>query len=159
MVRFREQYLEVDSQKNLPGAAIGGLIGAIHGWGQNPVFNERSEEQDKQPQAPTEQPAETQKKTIDDERARKIFGKRGGHIPDTPENRQKIEDVVNDEKNFLGDDERGKRWYGKIEPDGRQIWVEVLNGRISNGGVNERPRSFNGKTGLSSPERPGWMTK
>ena len=78
-----------------------------------------------------------------------------GHMPeDTPENRQKLDDVGNDEDSYLGRYQYGNDWHGRINEDGSQTWTESRNGRIFDGGVNKEPIPFNPKTGLKSPERP-----
>lgn len=38
--------------------------------------------------------------------------------------------------------------------DGKQVWVSFRGNGIQNGGVNDTPRSFDPKTGLSSPLKP-----
>ena len=81
--------------------------------------------------------------------------KKEGHLPeDTPENRGKLDDVGNDEDSYLGRDQYGNDWHGKINEDGSQTWTESRNGRIFDGGVNKEPKTFDPKTGLKSPERP-----
>ena len=76
-----------------------------------------------------------------------------GHIPDTPENRALLEDVANDLENFRGTDKYGNEWYTKIQSNGSQVWVESRNGNIFEGGVNEKPRSWNPKTGLKKEKK------
>lgn len=78
-----------------------------------------------------------------------------GHLPeDTPENRQRLNDVGNDEDSYLGQDQYGNDWHGKINEDGSQTWTESRDGRIFDGGVNKVPKKFNPDTGLKSPNRP-----
>ena len=78
-----------------------------------------------------------------------------GHLPeDTPENRRKLNDVGNDEGSYLGQDQYGNDWHGRINEDGPQTWTESRNGRIFDGGVNKKPIPFDPKTGLKSPGRP-----
>ncbi|WP_240669135.1 RHS repeat-associated core domain-containing protein [Dyella sp. M7H15-1] len=77
-----------------------------------------------------------------------------GHLPNTPENQQLIEDVANNPDNELGTDSRGLTWYAETQPDGSQVWVSTMNGVIQNGGLNQAPRNYNTQTGLSSPTRP-----
>lgn len=78
-----------------------------------------------------------------------IFENRPGHLPDSLENRQLLVDLVLDENNFIGLDKYGTKWYAQITTQGKQLWAVVRNGLIRNGGINNIPRNFNGKTGLS----------
>lgn len=39
-------------------------------------------------------------------------------------------------------DTHGNQWCVKMTPDGKQIWAQVRNNIIHNGGINEIPRSF-----------------
>lgn len=78
-----------------------------------------------------------------------IFGDNDGHLPDTPENRQLLEDVANDKDTVLGPDRFGNVWNGRIRPDGKQIWTTTRKGIIQNGGLNDVPRKYNPLTGLS----------
>ncbi|MDQ1925216.1 RHS repeat-associated core domain-containing protein, partial [Massilia pseudoviolaceinigra] len=87
-------------------------------------------------------------------RAGKIFGKRPGHIPDTPENRRLLAETANDPKNILGKDRYGNEWCAKTREDGTQVWTSSRNGEMLNGGVNATPQTFNPQTGLSAPTRP-----
>jgi len=93
---------------------------------------------------------------IGDDRAKKIFGKREGHVSDTPENRKILEDVANDSKTRLGADKHGTIWSSRIRDDGSQVWTQTRKGEIINGGINKTPKIFNPKTGLSAPKRPNW---
>lgn len=93
---------------------------------------------------------------IPEARIQKIFGTRGGHLPDTPENRQAIESVSNDTSLILGTDGFGNTWAGKILPDGTQVWVQMRDGKITNAGRNIAPREYNPVTGLAASERPVW---
>lgn len=77
-----------------------------------------------------------------------IFRDAEGHIPDTPENRALLEDVVNTPPNLCGIDEYGNEWYTKILEGGKEVWVESRNGNIFEGGINERPKPWNPGTGL-----------
>ena len=77
-----------------------------------------------------------------------IFRDVKGHLPDTPENRQKILDVANDANNYIGRDARGNDWYVKIAEDGTQIWVRTRNGIVDNAGANEVPLEWDSETGL-----------
>ncbi len=93
-------------------------------------------------------------RTISGNRAKKIFGTRGGHVPDTLSNRAMIERVANAENARLGKDQFESDGYAQTEADGRQIWVQVRDGRLWNAGVNTSPRTFDPKTGLCAPEKP-----
>ena len=64
-----------------------------------------------------------------------IFGDRPGHIPDTEENRELVQDAVNEE-NFQGTNQFGNEVYHEVNNDGSQTWVHVRDGVIQNAGVN-----------------------
>ena len=76
-----------------------------------------------------------------------IFRNAPGHIPDTPNNRSLLENTTTS-KNYLGIDTYGNEWYANILNDGRQVWVEVRNGIIWDGGINDIPRTWNNIRGL-----------
>jgi hypothetical protein len=78
-----------------------------------------------------------------------IFRNEEGHLPRTPENHKLIRDLVKDSKNYLGPDMRGNRWWGKILENGKQLWAQAYKGVVRNGGLNDVPRPYNAKTGLS----------
>ncbi|MDR0298972.1 MAG: hypothetical protein LBI13_02665 [Streptococcaceae bacterium] len=66
-----------------------------------------------------------------------IFDDRAGHLSDTPENRELLENTAGSPDNFSGGpDSYGNNWYSKINSDGSQTWVTTRNGVIQNGGVN-----------------------
>lgn len=72
-----------------------------------------------------------------------IFSDRKGHVIDSPSSRRLLEDVVSDRSNLVGRKLRGgSELFAKLLDDGRQVWVEVRNGLIQDGGVNDIPRSF-----------------
>ena len=52
-----------------------------------------------------------------------IFGNRKGHVPDTPDNRQKLVDLANDSSKHLGKDKYGNSWHSEIDTNGNQWWV------------------------------------
>jgi filamentous hemagglutinin len=79
---------------------------------------------------------------------------KGGHLSDTPQNRQLLVDMANDKTALLGTDEHGNAWYGRKLPDGTQIWAQVRGNVIINGGLNQMEKTFNPVTGLSAPEVP-----
>lgn len=103
--------------------------------------------------APEPDPEDPEKESsdikIDEKSAKHMFGNREGHIPDTPANRELLLSVANSAANFLGHDEYGNAWYAKILETGKQIWVQVWGKLIRNGGINNIPKLFNSKTGLS----------
>ncbi len=82
-----------------------------------------------------------------------IFRDEEGHFKnDTLENRNLLLKTASDKANYLGTDEFGNEWYGKVTDDGKQIWAQVRNGEIRNGELNETPKSFDSETSLSNPE-------
>lgn len=84
-----------------------------------------------------------------------IFRNKEGHFKiDTPENRRLLLETANDKCNFLGSNKHGTEWYAKITENGKQIWAEVRNGEIKNGGINDIPKTWNPETGLCAPTRP-----
>ncbi|MBI6871800.1 hypothetical protein [Clostridium aciditolerans] len=56
--------------------------------------------------------------------------------------------------NFLGKDKYGSEWYARITEEGKQIWAQVRNEEIRNGGINDSIKLFHHDTGLSSPVKP-----
>jgi hypothetical protein len=79
----------------------------------------------------------------DTSQLRHIFSSRRGHVLDTPSNRRLIEQIVIDRNNLVGRKlSGGSELFAKLLDDGRQVWVEVRNGLIQDGGVNNIPRSF-----------------
>ncbi|MCL5875171.1 MAG: hypothetical protein M1114_02235 [Candidatus Dependentiae bacterium] len=105
------------------------------------------------PPQPSPDPEDPEKESsdikIDEKSAKHMFGNREGHIPDTPANRELLLSVANSAANFLGHDEYGNAWYAKILETGKQVWVQVWGKLIRNGGINNIPKLFNSKTGLS----------
>lgn len=81
-----------------------------------------------------------------------IFADRSGHIIDTLENRQLIESVANNVKDFTGVDARGRAWFSRIQDDGSQVWVKVFKSDtthiISDAGVNKIPLPFDKDRGF-----------
>ena len=77
-----------------------------------------------------------------------IFSKDKGHLEDTPQNREKLIDVANKKENLLGRDQYGNEWYAEINEEGKQYWVELRNGEIWDGGLNEIPKNWNEQVGL-----------
>ncbi|MCO7125897.1 hypothetical protein NIE88_08940 [Sporolactobacillus shoreicorticis] len=82
---------------------------------------------------------------------RHIFRNAEGHLPDNQTSRQLLQDTANDINCYLGEDKYGNTWYGKLLSDKTQVWVQVRNGIIQNGGVNNPPRKFTTGTGFSKP--------
>jgi len=70
-----------------------------------------------------------------------IFRSAEGHLAeDTPENRQLLTSTANNADNYVGTNEYGNQIYAQRQSNGSEIWVEVRNGTIQNGGVNTAPR-------------------
>ena len=91
-------------------------------------------------------------KTISENDLPHIFRNRSGHFAENTEaNRKLLLDIASDPNNFLGQCERESLWYAKTQKNGTQVWAEVRNGRIRNGGFNETPKIYNPKTGLKRP--------
>jgi filamentous hemagglutinin len=81
--------------------------------------------------------------SIDESRIDHIFRQAEGHFgEDTSINRQTLIDVASRPPNLLGTDPFGNAWYAQTLADGRQVWVQVRDGRITNGGINLTPRTF-----------------
>jgi RHS repeat-associated protein len=92
---------------------------------------------------------------IDQSRLGHIFRKAVGHFADdTPQARQALEDLASDAGNLLGGDKHGNGWYAKLNEKGQQLWAQVRDGKIINGGLNDTPKEFNAETGLSALEAP-----
>ena len=69
-----------------------------------------------------------------------MFRKGKGHLTDTPANRNALASVASDEHNYVGTDKHGNRWYAKTV-DGKQFWVKVRNGMVTDCGMNDEPRN------------------
>lgn len=88
-------------------------------------------------------------RTISENDTPHIFRDKIGHFKEnTAQNRELLIAVASDQNNFLGPCERGSLWYAKTNEYGIQIWAEVRNGQIRNGGYNTVPKGYNPKTGL-----------
>jgi hypothetical protein len=87
---------------------------------------------------------------IDEARVGHIFRNAEGHVLDTQANRALLVDVANNRAARLGTDQFGNVWSAATRADGTQVWVQMRNGQIINGGVNATPRTFNPQTGLSN---------
>src|SRR6185312_13967713 len=80
---------------------------------------------------------------IDEDRLHHIFRNAEGHFPkDTLANREVLIAGTGRPENFLGADRYGNGWWAELRADRTQIWVQVREGRITNGGVNISPRRF-----------------
>lgn len=44
---------------------------------------------------------------------------------------------------------RGNHWWGKVLENGKQVWAQAYKGIVRNGAMNNVPRPYNPKTGLS----------
>ncbi|MBF6675137.1 hypothetical protein, partial [Campylobacter sputorum] len=77
---------------------------------------------------------------ITNNKAKKIFGTRDGHVIDTPQNRELLMNVANDTKLVLGKDKFGNTWSSKLLDNGEQVWTQTRNGQIINGGINKTPK-------------------
>ena len=62
-----------------------------------------------------------------------------GHLTDTPENRALLIAVANDPSAWTERDQYGSIWLYREQEDGTEVWVQVYNGIIFNGGVNRKP--------------------
>ena len=91
---------------------------------------------------------------ISDDKAGHIFRNRPGHISDTPENRTLLIDIAQDLSTRQGIDKHGTAWHSQIRNDGTQIWVQVRENKIRNGGINNPPKSWNAQTGYSASHKP-----
>lgn len=87
---------------------------------------------------------------IDERRVAHIFRPADGHFPaDTIPARRVLLRVANDPAKRLGMDRFGTSWAAETMPNGSQIWVQIRDGLITNGGVNTTHRVFDVLTGLS----------
>ena len=94
---------------------------------------------------------------IKEEKADHIFRDTEGHFAeDTAANRALLEDTASNPNYYLGADKFGNDWYAVTQADGTQVWAQVRNGEVINGGLNQTPQGFNPASGLSSSTRPGW---
>ena len=84
----------------------------------------------------------------DDSQLKHMFRDDDGHLPDTPGNRELIQELANDESCLLGTDQWGNEWYARVNEDGTQTWASVQNGTIQNCGENDAPIPFDPVTGL-----------
>jgi len=96
----------------------------------------------------------TSEATIAEDNAGHIFREAEGHLADTPANRKLLTDTASKAENYLGKDNWGNHWYAETRPDGSQVWAQVRNGQIRNGGLNSTARPWTPTTGMSSPSKP-----
>ena len=93
--------------------------------------------------------------TTNEAQLKHMFRNADGHFAqDTPANRAIIEHATSSNKNFLSTDQHGTLWYAENLQNGTQAWAKVRDGIITEGGVNQTPRTFNPTTGLSSQIKP-----
>ena len=129
------------------GAGYHGGFGNTYGASNNSESNEPSSNPNQTNNASDNQDKVSLPKN--DSQLNHIFGNRPGHLPDTPGNRQALEDLANDQSKYIGTDTYGNDWNAQIEPDGSQTWVRYQNGVINEGGRNTTPRSWDNTTGLN----------
>ena len=77
-----------------------------------------------------------------------IMADRKGHITNSKKNRQLLEKISSDNKNFIRSDPRGFKIYAKVI-NGNEYWVHVRRGVIQNGGMN-LPGEFRYKSSNNS---------
>ena len=80
-----------------------------------------------------------------------IFRNETGHLQDSEANRNLLLELANDDTARLTMDRYGNDWYGKIQPDGTQLWAQTRNGVIIDGGRNLTPKTAHPTTGLKRP--------
>ena len=91
---------------------------------------------------------------IDEKNIDHIFRDAEGHLPDTPANRELLENVANNPQTRLGVDKWGNTWHATTDANGNQIWAQVRGNRIVNGGAKNPPKTWNPSTGLSAQTPP-----
>jgi len=84
-----------------------------------------------------------------DSQLKHIFRKAEGHLEDTPENRELLENLANDIKYHAGKDQYGNDWNFRNNDNGAQDWVRSRNDTINDGGRNSTPRTWDPDTGLN----------
>ena len=95
---------------------------------------------------------ETSAITIAEGRGGHIFRDAPGHLPNNQASRDTVLNVANDARNLLGSDRFGNSWYASNSGQG-QVWVQVRNNEVVNGGVNAVPRTYTPDRGLSGLNR------
>jgi hypothetical protein len=129
--------------ENLKGLAAGVVLG-----GKAALGIKKAAEAAASPSGPPIKP-------FDEKRTTKMLQNRPGHVPDTPRNRALLESVASDPSARAGTDANGTVWSDRMLPDGKQVWVGVRDGKVSYGGVNSAPLTFNPQNGYAAPSRPG----
>lgn len=86
-----------------------------------------------------EQAAEGPALDILDKDASHIFRAAHGWT-DTPANRELLRSIITPANQVFEGVSKHVDTYRALLPDGRQVWAEVWNGIISNGGINADPR-------------------
>ncbi|WP_350332314.1 hypothetical protein [Candidatus Bodocaedibacter vickermanii] len=77
-----------------------------------------------------------------------------GHLSDTSINRDLILTTARSGDSYLGRCQNsGHDWYHKILENGQQLWAEVRNGIIINGGQNTLPIKYNPSSGVKKALR------
>ena len=81
--------------------------------------------------------------SIDERRIPHIFREANDNFrEDTPANRQALIEVASNPANFVGSDRFGSAWFAEVRADGSQVWAQVHEGMIVNGGVNRSRHYF-----------------
>ena len=87
----------------------------------------------------------------DKDAKRHVFRKEENHFEkETPENTKKLFDTVKKE-HYEGQDKFKNDWFARTLEDGKQVWVRTRNGKITNGGINNEPKTFDSVMGLCKP--------
>ena len=79
-----------------------------------------------------------------------IFRDSPGHLKDTIANHKLLVNLANNEKYFIGKDKYGNKWNVKEQKDGKQLWVRYRDGKINEGGRNNKPKPWDDETGLNN---------
>jgi filamentous hemagglutinin len=80
---------------------------------------------------------------IDERRTLHIFRDAEGHFrEDSPVNRRALLEVASRPANLLGTDRFGNSWFAETRADGTQVWAQVRENTIVNGGLKSHPARF-----------------
>jgi hypothetical protein len=80
---------------------------------------------------------------IDERRTLHILRDAEGHFrEDSPVNRRALLEVASCPANLLGRDRFGNSWFAETRADGTQVWAQVRENTIVNGGLNRTPQDF-----------------
>jgi filamentous hemagglutinin len=72
-----------------------------------------------------------------------MFRDAEGHFrQDSPVNRQALLEVASRPANLVGTDRFGNFWFAETRADGTQVWAQVREDMIVNGGLNHTPQDF-----------------